>query len=203
VTAALVQGLAGRGGGYRLVLIGIGLTAATGAVNQYLLARAQLQTARAAQVWLVGSLDGRGWAQAVPLAVGLAVLLPAALALGRPLTLLDLGDDAARALGVRADAVRLACVAVAVGLTALAAMAAGPVAFVALAAPQVARRLTRSPGGGLAAAGLTGALLLGGSDLAAQRLFGAAQLPVGVVTGAVGGVYLAWLLVLQWRRGRG
>jgi len=48
---------------------------------------------------------------------------------------------------------------------------------------------------------LTGALLMVLSDLIAQRLLAPAQLPVGVVTGAVGGVYLAWLLSVQWRKG--
>ena len=86
----------------------------------------------------------------------------------------------------------------------VATAAAGPVAFVALAAPQLARRLTRSPGAGLLPAAAMGALLL-----AAQRLARAARpradvgtLPVGVVTGAIGGAYLIWLLVREWRRGR-
>ncbi|MFB9375448.1 FecCD family ABC transporter permease [Kineococcus gynurae] len=206
VNALLVYVLAVRGGGlqgYRLILVGIGLTAVLSALNNYLLTRAQLEQAQAAQVWITGSLNGRGWEQALPLAVGLALLLPVALAMGRPLTMLDLGDDAARALGVRVDLTRGLVLLVGVALTALAALAAGPISFVALTAPQIARRLTRSVGSGLVAAGLTGAVLLLLSDFAAQRLFAPTQLPVGVVTGAVGGLYLAWLLVGQWRRGRG
>jgi iron complex transport system permease protein len=50
-------------------------------------------------------------------------------------------------------------------------------------------------------AAITGALLMVLSDFVAQRLLAPAQLPVGVVTGAVGGVYLAWLLAGQWRKG--
>ena len=50
---------------------------------------------------------------------------------------------------------------------------------------------------------VAGALLLTASDLVAQRLFPSTQLPVGVATGAVGGVYLAWLLSREWRKGRG
>ena len=204
-TAALVYALSHRGGvqGYRLILVGIGLSAALGAVNSYLLTRAEVEDAQAAQLWITGSLNGRGWEQAAPLGVGLAVLVPVALLCGRSLTMLDLGDDAARALGVGVDRTRLLVLVVAVAMTALAAMAAGPVGFVALAAPQVARRLTGAVGSGLLAAGLTGALLLLVSDFAAQRVFAPVQLPVGVVTGAVGGLYLAYLLVGQWRRGRG
>jgi iron complex transport system permease protein len=88
---------------------------------------------------------------------------------------------------------------VAVGLTAVATASTGPVAFVALAAPQLARRLTRAAVPGLGAAALMGALLLAASDLAAQRL-PTADLPVGVMTGAVGGAYLGWLL---WSGRRG
>nr|WP_218886420.1 iron chelate uptake ABC transporter family permease subunit [Kineococcus aurantiacus] len=204
-TAVLVYLLSTRGGvqGYRLILVGIGVSAVLQAANDYLLTRSRVEDAQQAQLWITGSLNGRGWEQATPLGVGLAVLLPVLLLSGRSLTLLDLGDDAARALGVDVARTRLVVLVAATALTALAAMAAGPIAFVALAAPQVARRLTGAVGAGLVAAGLTGALLLLVSDFAAQRLFAPTQLPVGVVTGAVGGLYLAYLLVTQWRRGRG
>jgi iron complex transport system permease protein len=90
---------------------------------------------------------------------------------------------------------------VAVLLTAAAVAVCGPVAFVALTAPQIARRLTRSTGPGMVAAACTGAALLVVADLVAQRLVPAVQLPVGVVTAGVGGVYLAFLLVREWRGG--
>jgi iron complex transport system permease protein len=63
--------------------------------------------------------------------------------------------------------------------------------------------LTKVPGPNIAASALTGALLLTISDLVAQRLFDSIELPVGVMTAAVGGTYLAWLLSAQWRKGRG
>ncbi|WP_432564680.1 FecCD family ABC transporter permease [Kineococcus sp. SYSU DK003] len=204
-TAVLVYLLSTRGGvqGYRLILVGIGISAVLQAANGYLLTRSRVEDAQQAQVWITGSLNGRGWEQATPLGIGLALLVPVLLGCGRSLTMLDLGDDAARALGVDLGRTRVLVLVVATALTALAAMAAGPIAFVALAAPQVARRLTGAVGSGLVAAGLTGALLLLVSDFAAQRLFAPTQLPVGVMTGAVGGLYLAHLLVTQWRRGRG
>lgn len=204
-TAVLVYVLASRGGvqGYRLILVGIGISAVLQAANDYLLTRSRVEDAQQAQVWITGSLNGRGWEQALPLGIGLAVLVPVALFAGRSLTMLDLGDDASRALGVNVGGTRAVVLVAGTAMTALAAMAAGPIAFVALAAPQVARRLTGAVGSGLVAAGLTGSLLLLVSDFAAQRLFAPTQLPVGVMTGAVGGIYLAYLLVGQWRRGRG
>lgn len=200
-TAALIYVLTLRGGvqGYRLVLVGVGVAAVLQAVNAYLVARATREDAFEAAHWMIGSVNGRGWEHVWPVAAALAVLVPAALLLARPLAMLELGDDAARALGVSAERSRLAPIFVAVGLTAVATASTGPIAFVALAAPQIARRLTHSSAPGLVAAALMGSLLLVASDLAAQRLL-SIDLPVGVMTGALGGVYLCWLLRSGWRR---
>jgi iron complex transport system permease protein len=201
-TAVLVYVLALRGGGvqgYRLVLIGLGIAAMLVAVTDYLLTRSTLEQAQAANVWLTGSLNGRGWEHVRPVAVALAILLPATALLARRLRMLELGDDLARALGVPIESSRLALMFVAVALAAVATASAGPVVFVALAAPQIARRLTRASGPGVACAALTGAALLLGADYLSQRAFGPTQLPVGVVTGVGGGLYLIWLLHREWR----
>lgn len=207
VTAFAVYGLSlgGRGGGHtgaRLILVGIGVSALLAAVTTFIVARADLGAAQAARVWLTGSLNGRGWEYAWPLAVSLAILLPLLFLLAKSLRMLELGDEAAIGLGVRVDQARPALIVVAVALSGVATAAAGPVPFVALAAPQLARRLTRVTGPGLVAAGLMGALLLSASDLAAQRLLPSTGLPVGVMTGALGGAYLIWLLHHEWRRTR-
>jgi iron-siderophore transport system permease protein len=104
-----------------------------------------------------------------------------------------------RALGVPVERTRAVLVACSVGLAAV-ATAAGPIGFIALAAPQLARRLTRTSGSGLMGAAVTGAALLTVSDWAAQRWVPGHVLPVGVATGAVGGVYLTWILYTEWRR---
>ncbi|MCP3800625.1 iron chelate uptake ABC transporter family permease subunit [Allokutzneria sp. A3M-2-11 16] len=203
LTAALAYLLAFRRGvqGFRLVLIGIGLSAMLLAANNYLVTRASLTGAIAAQTWITGTLNGRTWNQVVPLLIALALLLPPTVYFGQKLALLELGDDKARALGVPVEITRLALLAISVTLAAVATAAAGPIAFVALTAPQLARKLTAAPGSGLTAAAATGALLLVAGDLAVQRLF-ASPLPVGILTSAIGGTYLAWLLVREWRRGR-
>jgi iron complex transport system permease protein len=201
VTAVLIYLLALRGGvqGYRLVLVGIGVSAVLQAINAFLVARATREDAYEAAHWMIGSVNGRGWEHVWPVAAALAVLVPAALILARPLALLEMGDDAARSLGIHAEPSRLVLGFVAVGLTAVATASTGPVAFVALASPQIARRLTRSATPGLVPAAIMGALLLVASDLAAQRLL-SIDLPVGLMTGALGGIYLCWLLRVGWRR---
>jgi iron complex transport system permease protein len=188
--------------GYRLVLVGIGMSAIVTAVNGYLMTRADIVDAARAVVWMTGSLNGRDWAQVWPLLALCAVLVPLVLANGRALRLMEMGDDISYALGVRVERVRMLLMVAAVLLTAAATAAAGPVSFVALTAPQLARRLTRSPGPNLLPSLCMGAALLVGADWVSQRAFGADQLPVGVVTGVVGGVYLLWLLVTERKAGR-
>jgi iron complex transport system permease protein len=203
--AAAVLLLAQRAGGtqgYRIVLIGIGFSTLLASTTSFLLTKVTLETSQSARLWLVGSLNGRGWEHVVPVGIALAVLLPLALAAARDLRMLEMGDDTAAALGVRTGRSRVLLVAVGVALAAVATASTGPVAFVALAAPQLARRLTRATGPGLLPAAVMGGLLLAASDLAAQRLWPATPLPVGVMTGAVGGVYLMWLLFTEWRKPR-
>ncbi|MET9498004.1 iron chelate uptake ABC transporter family permease subunit [Streptomyces sp. NPDC006552] len=204
VTGLLIYVLAWKRGvhGYRLVLVGIGVSAFVTAVNGYLLTKADFVDAARATVWMTGSLNGRGWEQVWPLLILFVVLVPVVAAFGRPLRMLEMGDDAAGALGIRVERTRLLLLTASIFLTAAATAAAGPVVFVALTAPQIARRLTKSPGPNLMAAAWMGATLLIVADLASQRLFGADQLPVGVVTGVVGGAYLLWLLVTERKAGR-
>ncbi|MEV4743410.1 iron chelate uptake ABC transporter family permease subunit [Streptomyces sp. NPDC049555] len=201
---AAIYALAWRKGvhGYRFVLVGVGVAAVLTALIGYLLTKAGLTDAARATVWMVGSLTGRGWEQVWPLLGACTVLVPLALGHGRSLRMLEMGDDTAYALGVRVERVRIGALGTAVLLTTAATAAAGPIAFVALAAPQLARRLTRAPGPNLLAATCTGAALLTGADLAAQRLFGADRLPVGAFTGTAGGCYLLWLLFTERRAGR-
>ncbi|MEU1181958.1 iron chelate uptake ABC transporter family permease subunit [Streptomyces sp. NPDC005820] len=204
VTGAAIYLLAWKRGvhGYRLVLVGIGVSAVATAVNGYLITKADFVDAARAVVWMTGTLDGRDWKQVWPLLVLVCVLVPLVLGNARGLRMMEMGDDVSHALGVRVERVRLVLMVSAVLLTAAATAAAGPVSFVALTAPQLARRLTRSPGPNLLASLCMGAALLVTADWASQRLFGDGQLPVGVVTGVLGGVYLLWLLVTERKAGR-
>jgi iron complex transport system permease protein len=188
--------------GYRLVLVGIGVSAILTALNSYLLTMSDLTDAARAVVWMTGSLSGRDWEQVWPLLGVCAVLVPLVLANARGLRMMEMGDDVSYALGVRVERIRMLLLVAAVLLTATATAAAGPISFVALTAPQLARRLTRSPGPNLLPSLCMGAALLVTADWISQRAFGADQLPVGVVTGVLGGVYLLWLLVIERKAGR-
>ncbi|KRA23594.1 iron ABC transporter permease [Microbacterium sp. Root61] len=196
-TAIVVYALSYRGGvhGFRLIIMGIGVTAVIGSFNSYLLLTSALPDAMVAASWGAGSLSGLAFDQFWPMLIVFVVLVPLAIALGPSLRQLELGDDTARALGLRAEPARLAAIVIGVALIALVTAAAGPIAFIALAAPQVAKRLTKTSGIGLLPAALTGALLLVVADLIAIRI----ALPVGVVTVSIGGGYLLWLLIREFK----
>lgn len=188
--------LAWRGGvsGGRLVLVGIALHVLLTSGTNWLLVRAQLTEAQQAAVWLVGSLNGRGWEQVRTVGFGLLVLVPVVLVLTRHLGVLQFGDDTARGLGLPVERSRLGLVLVAVALASLATAAAGPIGFVALGAPRVALWLARTPGIPVFSAALVGALLVVASDLVARRVLAPTELPVGVVTAVLGAPFLLLLL---------
>jgi iron complex transport system permease protein len=204
ITAMIVLALSAAGGVqvFRLILVGIGAAAVLSALNTFLLEFASVADAEHVALWLTGTLTGATWPQTVPVALALLVLLPTAGVAARGLRVLEMGDPAATSLGVRVRSVRLLTIATGIGLTATATSVAGPIGFVALAAPQLARRLTRADGPNIAGSAAMGGFLLTLSDFIAGRILPGQELPVGVVTGALGGLYLAWLLVHEWRRNR-
>jgi iron complex transport system permease protein len=200
-TAGVVYALAYRKGvkGFRLIIVGIGVTAMLHSVNTWLLLRAEAEVAMAASIWGAGSLALSEWEQLAPAALAIVVVLVATTALVAPLRQLELGDDVARAHGARVEVTRLAVLVAGVALTAIVTAAAGPIAFVSLAAPQIARRLTRSGGLPLVPSALVGAAVLLLADVLAQHVL-AGTVPVGVVTVVLGGGYLLWLVAQEARR---
>lgn len=201
-TALVVYLLAFRRGftGFRLIIVGIGVASMLASVNTWIILNADLNVALLASAWGAGSLN---LITAEQIGVSACVIVPLMIAvtmLADRMHLLELGDDASAALGVRTGGLRLSLVILGVGLTAVVTAMAGPIAFISLAAPQIARRLTGSASVTLTASAGIGALLLVSSDVLAQRLFAPTQIPVGLVTVCLGGVYLVWLLLQEARR---
>src|SRR4051794_1794434 len=172
LAATVIYLLAWRRGvsGFRLVLVGIAVAAMLTSLISWLLIVADITEASQATVWLTGSLNGRGWEHVVPVVLVMATVGTLALLGSSNLAALRLGDDTARALGVRLQTGQTALLAVAVVLASVAVAAAGPIPFVALLAPQVALRLLRSAGPRVLAGGLTGAVLVVVSDLVSRTV---------------------------------
>lgn len=205
VVAFAIYVLAYRGGvtGYRFVLIGVGFAFMAQAVLGYLISRGDVREVSQALVWMVGGLGGAAWGDILVLAISLAVLLPLVALLAPALRMLQLGDDTAGGLGVRAGRFRPVLILVAVAITAVATAFAGPVAFVAFVSAPIARRMLADGGLALVPSALVGATLVVASDLVGQHLIPGLQVPAGIITGVIGAPYLLWLLATTNRGGRG
>jgi iron complex transport system permease protein len=195
--AAAVRYLAGESAdGARLLLCGVALgsilSSATGLV---LVLAPTAQAVRSALHWLFGGLGSPRFAALLLPAIALALALALLRARAESLDRLSLGDDIAASLGVPVRALRRLVLLSCVALTAVAVAAGGLVGFVGLVAPHGARRFF---GEGhrdlLPAAALGGALLVVLADLAARSLFAPREVPVGLVTAAVGGPLFLWQL---------
>ncbi|MFT3861502.1 FecCD family ABC transporter permease [Micropruina sp.] len=196
LATAVVFALTWRGGldTYRLVLVGIGVSAVGVAVTSYLLTFADRMAIAAVLRWSTGTASYVQWPDAGLLAIVLAVAVVAVLPLVSGLSALGLGDDLARGLGVRVVAVRVVVLVVGAVAAALTTSVVGPIGFVALIAGPIAARLApRGPH--LLPAALVGAVLVLSADLAAQQLPPIAPVPTGVLTGLVGAPVFVWLLL--------
>ncbi|UTT65106.1 iron chelate uptake ABC transporter family permease subunit [Janibacter sp. CX7] len=184
----------------RMVLAGIGVSAMAYAFTQYVVYVVARDKATVLSAYLNGSLNARGWDHVVTIWLVLAVAAVPLALLSVPLGLTEMGDEVAASLGVHSGAVRRRAVLLSVLLAGGAVAVAGPIAFVALTAPHVTRRLARSARPLLGLSAVTGALLLSAADLATQQVPLFDGLPVGILTLAIGGVYLGALLVSEWKK---
>jgi iron complex transport system permease protein len=153
---------------------------------------------RGAQVFLLGSTGFLGWHALAPLCAVLLICLPIAVRFSRALDALVLGEDTALSLGVAVPRIRLLLIVVMALCTGVAVAETGLVAFVGLVAPHLVRRsviVTHGPL--LVLATLAGGVLLLAADVVARSVMAPQELPVGLLTAIVGGIYL---LVLLHRR---
>ncbi|MBA0052382.1 ferrichrome ABC transporter permease [Streptomyces sp. AJS327] len=185
----------------RLVVAGIGVASLSTAVTQYVVYAVERDKATALTSYINGSLATRSWDHAGTIWTVLLVTVPLTVLIARRLDIGEMGDDLATGLGARPNSTKSVAVTLSLVLSAGAVSVAGPIAFISLTAPQIAKRLTRGTGPHLALATLTGALLLVAADLAAQQLPYFEELPVGIYTMALGGAYLGYLLLREWRKG--
>lgn len=195
---AAVYGL-GRGGGTaRLLLTGVVLASACGALVSVLLSLADTSQVRGMVFWLAGDLEWatQPWASlaAAVLAVALAVVV------ARPLNVLAAGELRARSLGLHLPAWRALVFLACALLTAIAVVSAGTVGFVGLITPHAMRLSLRTSDHRIIApaAALAGGTLVAAADLVARSVAAPRQLPVGAVMALIGAP--CFILLLR-RRG--
>ncbi|RZD88781.1 Fe(3+)-hydroxamate ABC transporter permease FhuB [Streptomyces albidoflavus] len=197
VAVLLVTAVSGGLGqrGYRVLVVGLAMSALASAVTQVIISRRSLNSASSLYVWTSGSLNGRSYSVALPVLAGLCVLVPLALVAARHLAVLRFDDSTASSLGAGPGRVRVLCMLLAVALAGLAVGICGPVGFVALASPVIASRLAGPLRVPLIGSMLTGAVLVVVADTLGRIVFPGTELPVGVVTTVLGGPFLLWVLL--------
>jgi len=198
-----VYALSWRSGitGDRLVLVGIGINALATAATTFLIVRFPIEVVASAELWLAGTLYGRGWEHVAYIGYALVLLVPLAMWLSSRLRSLQLGDDVAGSLGVRSEVSRVLLIVVGSALAAAAVAAAGPIGFVALIVPHIARMLVGSfTAGVLLVTGILGGIVVLLADVVAQNAFAPITVPAGVVTAAIGAPYFMFLLYRSHHR---
>ena len=194
--AFLVYGLSWQGGlnPLRLVLAGVAVAAFFGAFNT-VLAVFFPERIQGTVTWMAGGFVGRSWDDVMLILPYTVLGVGAATFAAQPLTLLGLGDDMAKTLGLRVERTRLLLLVLAALLAASAVSVAGMLAFVGLIVPHVTRLIV---GGDyedvLPNAALTGGVLIVFADTIARVIISPAEIPVGVFMSFIGAPFFLYLL---------
>jgi iron complex transport system permease protein len=185
-------------GGYRsslrLLLSGVVISVILGAANS-LFTFIRPDLFQSIQSFMLGNTTLLNWPGVEIMAMALAFCLLVALVISPTLDALSLGENTARSLGLPLDQLRLVLVGILALATGCAVAQTGLVAFVGLAAPHLVRKISGSRQRvQLLFSCLGGGILLLSSDLIARTLFAPLEIPVGIVTAVLGGLYLLFLL---------
>jgi iron complex transport system permease protein len=188
-------GSAGREGPspVKLALAGVVVSALLGAWTRALLLLDE-QTLDIVRFWFAGSVAGRSlntfWIVS-PFLLGGALIC---IFMGHQLNVLSMGDDTARALGMRAGRIRLICSILVVLITGAAVSAAGPIAFVGLATPHIVRAIVGPDYRWVLPYSLLGgAIMLTGADILGRVVARPGEVQVGIVTALIGAPFLIYL----------
>lgn len=198
LATALVYGIAAakaRADAATLLLAGIAINALASAILGFLTYLGTDAQLRSLTFWMLGGLSGVTWDQIAPVLPVMAVSVGGILLQARAFDILALGESGAAHLGLAVERTRrtiVFLVALAVGA---AVALTGVIGFVGLAAPHLVRLL-----GGprhayvLPAAALMGALITVAADIVARVAVVPSELPIGIVTSALGAPFFIWLL---------
>lgn len=193
----LVYGLSWRGGidSARIMLIGVGASAAGGAITTFLLVKADPWNTPLALTWLSGTTYGRSLDQLIPVGIALVLLVPLLFLFRREIDVIGLDENTPRIVGIRLEPVRLLTLGVSVLLAASAVSVVGVVGFVGLVAPHIARSLVGSHSVKvLPLAALIGAVLVSVADTIGRTVIAPAQIPAGLIVALIGTPYFVYLL---------
>ncbi|MDR7024138.1 FecCD family ABC transporter permease [Pseudomonas peli] len=198
VSMLLVLAIASRGGRLesdRLLLAGVAVSFVMMAASNLLLFLGDHHAASSVIFWMLGGLGLARWELLWLLALCLMLALLLLLGLARALNALMAGEHSAVSLGLEPRRVRLLVFVCASLLTGVLVSLSGAIGFVGLILPHVARFLVGAEHRRLLpVSALLGALFLVWVDVAARTLLAPQDLPIGIATAAIGGVFFVLLL---------
>lgn len=200
LASVLIYSLAWRNGvtPMRLILIGIGVSAAMSSLTTFIIATSPTSTSITAYIWLTGSVYGTDWGNVKALFPWLIISLPMTLLFTRSINSQELGESIAIGLGISVQKMRIYLLFLSVCLAAPAIAYAGAIGFVGLIAPHIARRIVaRSFGFLLPITALIGASLVMLADLCGRMLFQPLDIPAGVFVSVIGAPFFIYLLYRQ------
>ncbi|MEO5806511.1 iron chelate uptake ABC transporter family permease subunit [Devosia sp.] len=199
--ALLIARLLGGATPSRAILAGICIAALASAATSLLIFwSATGDSYREILSWLLGSLSGTTWGDAVLVMLALALCTPIILLSGRGLDAFAFGDDAAASLGIDITRLRWTLLAATALLTGVMVAIGGAIGFVGLVVPHAVRLAVGSRHRVLLPMSmLVGAIFMLWTDTAARTLFDPRELPVGIVTALIGAPAFL-LILLRYRR---
>lgn len=194
----LVLGIAHHSGGAaaeRLILAGVAISFVLMALTNFLIFLGDQRAAHSVVFWMLGGLGLARWSQLwIPGLVvggGLCYLLLQT----RALNALMIGEESAITLGIDARRLRLQLFTVAALLTGVVVALSGAIGFVGLMIPHIVRRLVGADNRRvLPVCALIGAIFLIWVDALARILLAPQELPIGIITAALGGVFFVWMM---------
>lgn len=197
VVLALVKKSAGSGP-EKLILAGLAASFLFGAVTHFLVFAGDQRAAHSVLFWTLGGMGLARWDNLGLALTGLAGLALYGLARHRALDGLLAGDEAASSLGLSPARLRTEIFIVAALATACFVALTGVIGFVGLMVPHLARSLSGALHGRLLVlSALAGGILMLASDLACRTLLGPQELPIGIATAALGGIFVIYLVIRQ------
>lgn len=203
VAVALTWAIGGRGvrsTTSTLILAGVAVASLLTSAQTYLQQQASAQSIAKVYIWLLGSLAQASWSSVTTILPYVAVCVALCVVAGRALDIMSVGEEEARALGLPVRRVRTVVILASSLGTAAVVSVVGLIGFVGIIVPHIVRLVVgTSYRRILPLSVLVGAAFLVGADTIARTILSPTELPLGVVTAAIGAP--VFVLILSLRRG--
>jgi iron complex transport system permease protein len=199
LTLLLVFALArqqGRLSSIRLLLVGVSLSYALSGLTTFMQYATHDPAGQAAILfWLIGGLGGADWSKIPFMTIVMSISALTIWYYARPLNALAIGDEAAMAMGLQPDQLRLRLFVVLSLVTAVAVSMVGPIGFVGLVVPHIVRLIVGAEHRRVIPLTLiVGSIYLTSVDIVARTVVAPSELPVGILTAMLGTPFFIWLI---------